>query len=217
MPQEEIDDTSDDEVVSLRKPKRSVADDKNTTIKLTGVIIDAVTNLPVAGVRVQALGDNRYTAMTNADGKFVVNISSLYITAPSYMAQQVAIKSNDPSQKVSIKLISNKFRTMYSDDTEYTASATYKVNGGGIVIDEEIHANLGGHMRAITRSGVLDGGSVMFIRGLNSINSNSQPLIIIDGVETDMQLNRAVLHRGMESLIDLGTQPFFHHSVVKNH
>lgn len=220
--QEEIDDTSDDEVVSLRKPKRSVADDKNTTIKLTGVIIDAVTNLPVAGVRVQALGDNRYTAMTNADGKFVVNIpdfcSSLYITAPSYMAQQVAIKSNDPSQKVSIKLISNKFRTMYLDDTEYTASATYKVNGGGIVIDEEIHANLGGHMRAITRSGVLDGGSVMFIRGLNSINSNSQPLIIIDGVETDMQLNRAVLHRGhaFNGLANLAPENVEKVTVLKN-
>ena len=199
--QDVVDDTSDDdEVEGFKAPKRTLQVDKNTTIQLAGIVIDDATKLPVAGVRVQALADNRYTAMTNAKGEFTVTIpdfcTSLYVTSPSYMAQQVAIRSNDTKQKVSIKLISKKFRNMYVDGTDYTASSTYKVMGGGIVLDEEIHANLGGHLRAVTRSGVLDGGSSMFIRGLSSINANSQPLVIVDGVETDMQLNRATLHSG---------------------
>ena len=199
--QDVVDDTSDeDEVEGFKAPKRTLQVDKNTTIQLAGIVIDDATKLPVAGVRVQALADNRYTAMTNVKGEFTVTIpdfcTSLYVTSPSYMAQQVAIRSNDTKQKVSIKLISKKFRNMYVDGTDYTASSTYKVMGGGIVLDEEIHANLGGHLRAVTRSGVLDGGSSMFIRGLSSINANSQPLVIVDGVETDMQLNRATLHSG---------------------
>ena len=199
--QDVVDDTSDDdEVEGFKAPKRTLQVDKNTTIQLAGIVIDDATKLPVAGVRVQALADNRYTAMTNAKGEFTVTIpdfcTSLYVTSPSYMAQQVAIRSNDTKQKVSIKLISKKFRNMYVDGTDYTASSTYKVMGGGIVLDEEVHANLGGHLRAVTRSGVLDGGSSMFIRGLSSINANSQPLVIVDGVETDMQLNRATLHSG---------------------
>lgn len=220
--QEDNDDASGDEVEGFRIPKRSVVNDKNTTINIRGVVIDAATKLPVAGVMVQALGDNRYTAMTNSKGEFVVRIpdfcSSLYVTSPSYMSQQVAVKSNDPSQKVSVKVISKKFRSMYSDATDYTASATHKVNGGGIVLDEEIHANLGGDVRAITRSGALDGGGAMFIRGLNSINANSQPLIVIDGVETDMQLNRTTLHSGhaFNGLASLSPEDIEKVTVLKN-
>ena len=36
----------------------------------------------------------------------------------------------------------------------------------------------------------------MFIRGLNSITADAQPLIVVDGVELDMQRDRASLHDG---------------------
>ena len=221
--QDVVDDTSDDEgVEGIMAPKRTLQVDKNTTIQLTGVVIDDATNLPVAGVRVQVLADNRYTAMTNAKGEFTVTVpdfcSSLYVSSPSYMAQQVAIRSNDTMQRIQINLISKKFRNMYVDGTDYTASSTSKMMGGSIVLDEEIHTNLAGHLRSVTRSGVLDGGSAMFIRGLSSINANSQPLIIIDGVETDMQLNRATLHSGhtFNGLASLSPENIEKVTVLKN-
>ena len=217
--QDVVDDTSDDdEVEEIKAPKRTLQVEKNTTIQLSGIVIDDATKLPVPGVRVQALADNRYTAMTDAKGEFTVTIpdfcTSLYVSAPSYMSAQVPC----PKDKLQIRLLSKKFRNMYVDGTDYTASSTYKVMGGGIVLDEEIHANLGGHLRAITRSGVLDGGSSMFIRGLNSINANSQPLIIIDGVETDMQLNRATLHSGhaFNGLASLAPENIEKVTVLKN-
>ena len=36
----------------------------------------------------------------------------------------------------------------------------------------------------------------MFINGLNSLNSNAQPLVIVDGVMLDMQYDRSSLHQG---------------------
>lgn len=137
---QEVDDdaSGDDEVEVGKAPKRTQQVDKNTLVQLAGIVIDDATKLPVAGVRVQALGDNRYTAMTNAKGEFSVAIpdfcTSLYVSSPSYMAQQVAVRSNDTMQRVRIKLISKKFRNMYVDATDYMASSTYKVKGGGLFL-----------------------------------------------------------------------------------
>ena len=46
------------------------------------------------------------------------------------------------------------------------------------------------------RSAAPDAGASMFIRGLNSLNANAQPLIVVDGIEQDMQQNRQSLHSG---------------------
>lgn len=184
----------------FKAPKRRVVKDKNTLISVSGIVVDDVTKQPVAGVRVQALADVRYTAMTNAKGEFTVKVpdfaTSLFVQAPRYMSQQVAIKSNDEKQNVKVSLLSDKFKAMYHDGTDYTASNSFKVKGGNILLDDEIQSNLGADIRSINRSGVSDGGNSMFIRGLNSLNSNAQPLVIVDGVEMDMQLSRTVLHQG---------------------
>lgn len=200
-----------EEQVEIRVPQRRVVDDKNNHITVSGVVVDDVTKKPVAGVRVQTLGDNRYTAMTNEKGEFSIKLpdfaTSLFVQAPRYMSQQVAIKSGDEQQQVRISLLSSKFKTMYTDGTEYTASKEFKVRGGGLILDDEIQANLGADVRSITRSGTADGGNSMFIRGLNSLNANAQPLVIVDGVEMDMQLNRTVLHQGRSFNMLAGISP----------
>jgi TonB-dependent SusC/RagA subfamily outer membrane receptor len=58
----------------------------------------------------------------------------------------------------------------------------------------------------------------MFIRGLNSINANAQPLVIIDGVETDMQPGRATLHSGraFNALASLSPENIEKVTVLKN-
>lgn len=229
------DDTSDEEEVGrFKAPKRTLQADRNTMIELTGIVIDDATNLPVAGVRVQALGDNRYTAMTNAKGEFTVSVpdfcTSLYVSSLAYMAVQIpthvlgpsSVKGNGTYPEIKIRLISNKFRNMYDDGTTYTA--TVRGNGrlvagdGDLVMDDGIQTNFNGHLRSVVRSGVADGGSAMFIRGLNSINANAQPLVIIDGVETDMQLNRATLHSGrtFNALASLSPENIEKVTVLKN-
>ena len=196
--QDEQDEATEES--GFKAPQRRAVQEKNTLVSVSGVVVDDVTKQPVAGVRVQALADVRYTSMTNAKGEFTIKLpdfaTALYVQAPRYMSQQVAIKSNDEKQQVRISLLSEKFKAMYEDGTEYTATSTFKVKGGGILLDDEIQSNLGADIRSINRSGAADGGNAMFIRGLNSLNANAQPLIIVDGVEMDMQLSRTVLHQG---------------------
>ncbi len=192
--------TEDSEFIGFKAPQRKVVEEKNRLISISGIVIDEVTKAPIAGVRVQTLGDNRYTAMTNEKGSFTIKVpdfaSALYVEVPRYLSQQVAIRSNEEGQIVQISLLSNRFKEMYTNDTEYTATNEFTVRGGGVTVDNEIQANLGADIRAINRSGALDGGNALFIRGLNSINANAQPLVIVDGIEWDMQYNRAVLHQG---------------------
>ena len=42
--------------------------------EIVGEVVDAATKEPLAGVRVEALGNNRYTAMTKADGTFSIKL-----------------------------------------------------------------------------------------------------------------------------------------------
>ena len=203
---------AEEEQTEIKIPQRRAAIDNNgNLVTLTGVVVDDVTKSPIAGVRVQTLDDTRYTAMTNEKGEFSIKLpdyaTSLYVQAPRYMAQQVAVKSGDGTQQIKINLLSNKFKTMYTDGTEYTASKEFKVRGGGLILDDEIQSNLGADVRSITHSGATDGGNAMFIRGLNSLNANAQPLIIVDGVEIDMQRSRSVLHQGRTFNMLAGISP----------
>ena len=65
------DDFDEEETsTTFKAPKRTQVVDKNPTINVRGVVVDAATKTPLAGVRLKTLNDNRYAAMTDADGKF---------------------------------------------------------------------------------------------------------------------------------------------------
>ena len=194
------DEFDDEESTGLKAPKRTAVVDNNPTINVQGVVVDDATKKPVAGVRLQTLNDNRYAAMTDAEGKFTIKVptfaTSLFVQAPKYLSQQVSIIAGDSLQQVKVNLLSNAFASMYEDGTTITAQNSFISDGNGLTIDEEITKKLGGDIHTTMHSGNLDQGAAMFIRGISSINANSQPLIILDGVELDMQRNRESLHLG---------------------
>ena len=194
------DDAEDEEFTGLKAPKRVQVVDNTPTINVQGLVVDDATKLPLAGVRIQALGDKRYVAMTDDDGKFTIKVpaftTSLYVQTPTYLSQQVGIKAGDENQRVSIKMLSDAFATMYVDGTDITAKNSFVSNGNGLTIDEEMTQRLGGDIRMNMHSGNLEQGAAMFIRGIGSVNANAQPLVILDGVELDMQQSRESLHLG---------------------
>ena len=196
--QDEFDD--ENEFAGFKAPKRTAVVDTNPTITVQGIVVDDATKAPLAGVRLQTLNDNRYVAMTDDDGKFAIKVpafaTSLFVQAPQYLSQQVAIIAGDEKQQVRISMLSNAFASMYENGTTITARNSFVSDGSGLSIDEEMTKKLGGDIRAIMHSGNLDQGAAMFIRGINSINANAQPLVILDGVELDMQRNRGSLHQG---------------------
>lgn len=196
------DDDEDDEVeTGIKQPDRSKMKQVNyPTVTLRGAVTDQATQLPLAGVQLRALGYDRYTAMTEEDGTFVIKVptftTSLYVYASGYLAQQVGIAAGDSTKYISVKMLVDKFQPMYGKGTEYTARRTAQIDRFGVTVDNEIQNELGADMRSVLRSAAAGGGASMFIRGLNSITSDAQPLIIIDGIEQDMQRNRASLHEG---------------------
>lgn len=195
--QEDFD--GDEEPVAVAKPK-AVVKEKYDLVAVKGTIYDEVTKQPLGGIQVKALGNSRYTAMSDDDGTFEIKIpafvTSLYVYAPDFSSQQVAVDKENPNGIV-VYMLSDKFSPMYQDATNITASRSFTARGGhSFTIDSEIESQLSADVRSIQRSGALAIGNSNFIRGINSINANSQPLIIVDGVEMDMQLSREALHSG---------------------
>lgn len=191
-----------DEVeMSIKKPTRErVVKDKFATTMLHGVVVDQVSKKPLAGIQLKVLGYDRYSAMTGADGKFTIKVpefaTTLFVHSPSFMSQQVAINAKDSEKDIQVFMMQEKFRPMYTEGTTYTAQAGFDAEAKDVTIESDIENILGADVRTVTRSAAPGIGATMFVRGLSSINANAQPLIVVDGVEQDMQQNRLSLHSG---------------------
>ena len=105
-------------------------------------------------------------------------------------------------------MLSDKFRPMYGKSNTIGALAeTNIVNTTSQTVETDIEGSLGADIRSISRSGGPGYGSAMFVRGLNSLTSNAQPLIVIDGVVQDMQQTRIALHDGDYTNLMLNINP----------
>ena len=193
-------DDEDEVETAIKQPVRKATQANYPVVTLKGKVLDQATGQPLSGIQLQALGNIRYTAMTEEDGTFSIKVpdfaTALYVHSPGYMSQQVAIVAGDSTQQVDIRMLKDKFLPMYGTGTNYTARSEAKMEGRGLTVDNEITQKLGGDMRSVMRSAALDGGASMFIRGLNSLTADAQPLIVVDGIELDMQRDRITLHDG---------------------
>ena len=213
-----------DEVeMTIKKPtrQREVKDNFATTM-LHGVVVDQVSKKPLAGIQLKVLGYDRYSAMTGADGKFTIKVpefaTTLFVHSPSFMSQQVAINAKDTEKEIKVLMMQEKFRPMYSEGTTYTAQAGFDADAKDVTIESDIENILGADVRTVTRSAAPGIGASMFVRGLSSINANAQPLIVVDGVEQDMQQNRLSLHSGQINniLVNIAPEDIASVKVLKN-
>lgn len=189
-------------------------------VEVSGTIVDAATGKPLAGVQIQTLGDRRFSAMTEEDGTFTLKVpyfaTALYAYTSGYSSVQVPVGRD---RKVSVKMLSDKFAPMYDNSTSITAKSGLTTSSGtAMTVESEIADQLGADVRTISRSGAPGIGSNMFIRGLNSLNANAQPLIVIDGVIQDMQYSVVGLHMGdyNNQLLNLNPADIESVQVLKN-
>ena len=181
---------------SVKVEKKGAVADVRT---ITGTVYDAATNQPMAGVRVQATGHKRVTTMTDGEGKYKLNIPSyvtlLTFSTPDYLLVQKPVGKKDI---INIRLYSDKFEENYSSDIVITSESGF---GEGIstaqTIESDIQNKIGADVRTINRSGTTGIGAAMFIRGINSLNANTQPLVVVDGVIWDLQEGNETIHMGM--------------------
>ena len=175
-----------------------VEDQQEMLDEIVGVIIDAASKEPLAGVRVEALNNNRYTAMTKADGTFSLklpkHVVSLYVSTPGY--ESIIIKARQKGD-ITIALYNESFSSYVKNgfDVSSVGEAVFDISKS-TTMETELQKQLGAQVRTITRSGTVGIGSLMMMQGINTINSSVQPLIVLDGVIQDLQDGYAAMHDG---------------------
>lgn len=192
---EEGDD--EDDIIAYRRPIVS----KGPTYEMkevSGLVVDATSGEPLAGVRVEALNDMRYTAMTGEDGKYTISvpvfITALYISTPEYNGVQIPVRE-DESQTT--RLYSSVFKSFYTNGTSiFTKSTASQENTSAISVETDIENHLNGVVRTVMRGGMPGQGAAMFINGITSLNTITMPLVVVDGVIWDMQYDRTTVHEG---------------------
>lgn len=178
--------------------------------EVCGLVLDAATHEPIDGARVQAFGNPQYSVLTSEDGtywlKVPVYVNSLYVTVPGYNDIQVAF--GDDQRVPNVQLYSSSFNSYYTPTTNVTSYSRADIDiTSSTSIDTDIDNQLSGDVRTITRSGVQGQGVAMLIRGINSLNLNSQPLIVLDGMFMDLQLDRTSIHDGFFNNVLAGIDP----------
>ena len=178
----------------------AVKQKKYETREIKGRVVEAATLEPISGAIIHASEIDGYSTLTEDDGTFVLKVpvfaTSLYVTAPDFNPAKVGLTKE--TEQRAIVLYSSVFDAEYTPTTNVRndASATNFKYTSAINIKEEIQKQLGAQVHTVGMNGTPGVGSVMFIQGLNSLNANAQPLIVVDDVIFDQQYGRTLLHDG---------------------
>lgn len=181
--------------VSMQRAKAKVP-----TVSYKGRLIDAATGAPVQGGLVQAAGDDRFSSISDEHGAFEVDVplyaNQLLVRTPTYAPARVHLAGK--GKELVVKMYSEHFSTGYAGDVRVTneSSAEAFSATSSLTVEDEMAKKLGADLRVLLRSGNPAQGANLFIGGYNSLNANSQPLFVVDGVILDTQSGRALMHEG---------------------
>ena len=199
---QDYDDEEEETIIEGASVAKKVEKPKKTypMTEIQGKVVDAATGEPLAGVQVKSFNNPYYTAMTDEEGVYWISVpqfvTALQASLEGYNIVETAI--NGRTHNVDIRLYSDRYLNNYT--SKVTASKSVKIDGfdntTAISADQEIAAKLGADVRTIMRSSIPGAGVAMFINGINSLNSNAQPLFVIDGVVYDMLYDSEMLHFG---------------------
>ena len=206
---EEENDAAAVNVYNKRKAEKEKAEKQYPMQTVKGRITDNATGLPMGGVRIQALGYEKYSVLTEEDGTYSINVPefvhTLYLYVPGYVPQQLAIKKN---RDMNTSMLSDSFNGYFTDGTNITAKSSAQLSEtSSITVETDIENKLAGAIHSTSRSGLPGQGAYMTIRGVNSINANAQPLIIVDGNIIDPEFERTSLHEGYYNNLLAGIDP----------
>lgn len=190
--------------------------------ELRGRVVDAATGEGAAGVQVQAYNNTQYAAMTDEQGAYVIRVpewvTSLTLSAEGYTRVQQPVGSSLTVEDV--KMYSAHFGETYTAQTSAVSSKSALVTylNNDMSVDGQIQQRLGGDMLTNVRSGQSAQGIRMLMNGVNSLNANAQPLVVIDGVIQNMQWGSPSLHDGFFNnlLANIMVEDIEKVSVLKN-
>ena len=199
--------SQDNTVVRVARTKKT-----EPTRTISGRVLGQAGKQPLAGVLIQSVAGDGYSTLTEEDGTFTMQVplysSAVNVTIPGY--NKVRVGLNKTGKLRDIILQSDAAHVLYDADDNILNN----VKTGSIEftparnITSEIGSQLGANVHTVARSGALAVGNYMNIGGVNSLQSNSQPLVVIDGVIIDQQYGRQMIHTGYYNDILTNINPY---------
>lgn len=170
------------------------------TRPVSGRVFAVTSGTPLGGALVSVSGYDGYSALTEEDGTYKLDVpeyaTALKITSPDYNTVRVGI--NQSGKLRDVTMYSSAMRSAYgADDNILNTVVADKFDySPSLNITSEIGDQLGANVRTISRGGTPGIGNFMMMNGINSLHSNGQPLVVIDGVVVDQQYDRTMIHDG---------------------
>jgi TonB-linked SusC/RagA family outer membrane protein len=195
-----------------------------------GKVRDAKTREPIMAAQIHTQ-NHKSAATTDEKGNFEIQVHSpgevLIVVAFDYNQREVPVRGRE---SLTIDLYSEVFRDYYKEiesltgpvRSSFTVHASHGTDDIGypvfLSVDNAIQSRLGGDLRALSRSGQRGLGASLFIRGLNSVNMNAQPLFVIDGVIWNNYFDISSVHEGFfnNPLNDIDMNDIESITVIKN-
>lgn len=161
-------------------------------IPITGRVISKDDNTPLPGVTVVVKGTTNGTT-TDADGRYKLNVADakavLVFSAVGYISQESAVGNQSSvdislgsDQKMLNEVVVVGYGTQKKRDLTGAVSqinATKLDNENPNSVQDMLRGNIAGLNVGMTSSA--KGGGSLLVRGRNSLNASTSPLLVVDG------------------------------------
>lgn len=188
------------DIILMKTSPQPKVQGNNSSIKtIKGTVLDAETNEPIIGAQIW-LKETPDGTVTNIDGEFQLKVKGgvgiLIISYIGYKSQEIAINGNQP---IVCKL---KPDTKVLDEVVVVGYGTQKKESvvgsiASVKVDDlkapvsKLSNNLGGQLAGVItlQKNNEPGASTEFwIRGISTFGASKKPLVLVDGIERDMDL-----------------------------
>ncbi len=194
------DDIEEEDLIETIARKLTPKQKQYPTRVISGRVVNATTGQPIAGTIVSADDVDGYSTLTEEDGTFKLKVptftTSVYINMPDFNPVRLGLQATEQQQVVKLypQTFSKEYEKTINVRSDYSTNDFAYTNS--VNIKDEVQKHLGAQVYTISRNGTPGVGNVMFVQGLNSLNVNAQPLVVVDDVIIDQQYGRTMLHEG---------------------
>jgi TonB-linked SusC/RagA family outer membrane protein len=166
------------------------------SILVKGVVVSG-TNTPLSNITISIEGSGQLPVVTNEAGEFTIKSSTgnnwlIFSPVSDFKTKRVFLNNrnelyvyltaNDLSagdDALTILSLRRNKKDIISSYFDVKTQDSYK--SSALSIDEYMQGKVPG-MNVVRKEGAPGTGAVTFLRGINSINANNQPLYIVDGI-----------------------------------
>lgn len=179
------------------KSRKSKEDGKT---EVSGVVRDAKTGEPLVGVAVW-VKDTPFGTMTDVDGSYKLSFEGNYgyvsISSIGFSDQEIAVKKGSQVINVALEEDNNQLDEAVSIAYGHQKKASIvgaisTIDPGAMKVPVSKMSNaLAGRLSgviSVQQSGEPGVGSTFWIRGVSTFGANSNPLVLVDGIERSLDL-----------------------------